>query len=337
MKKLTIVLTAAVLLFGLSILTHAQGSFKGYMFADYYTVLDHHDSDVKGQHGFWMRRVYLTFNSKLTEKIKMRLRLEMANSSFSKDKLTAIVKDAYLSTKLGGHELKAGIMSPPTFSNNVEPIWGYRALEKTPLDLFKFASSRDFGIGLKGTLDSAKKVTYSVMYGNGSSNKGETNAGKRVYGALAIKPAKGLTFEVYADYEHRSETDQRYVYQGFAAYEGNWGRIGVLYANQAFQNGTTYNLGLFSAFAVINASSKVDIIGRVDTAVSDDWESKFKGSGISYIPFANYVKPTLVILGVSFEAAKNIWLIPNIKYTTYSGSDAKNDIYANITLWFKFK
>ena len=315
----------------------AQGSLQGYMFVDYYSVLENNNQDIKNQHGFWFRRIYFTYNNQLSDAIKMRLRFEMASEDFGSDKLYAFIKDAYLSAKLGGQSLNVGIMSTPTFGFTVENVWGLRHLEKTPLDLFKFASSRDFGIGLKGALDQRKMVNYSIMYGNGSSNKGETNAGKKFYGAVAFNPVEGFTLEVYGDYEHRAENDQRYTYQGFAAYQGNWGRIGVLYASQVLKNDSTYNLGLASVFAVIKASEKIELIARVDAAISSDWKEKFKGSGIGYIPFANYSKPILLIAGFSIEAAKNIWVIPNVKYITYAGDIFKDDVYANLTLFFKFK
>ncbi len=318
-------------------ITSAQGSLQGYMFGDYYSVVENNNPDLKSQHGFWFRRIYFTYNNQLSDSIKMRLRFEMASEDFGSDKLYAFVKDAYLSAKLGGQSLNVGIISTPTFGHTVENVWGLRHLEKTPLDLFKFASSRDFGIGLKGSLDQGKVVNYSIMYGNGSSNKGEANAGKKLYGAVAFNPVKGFTVEVYGDYEHRSNEDQRYTYQGFAAYKGNWGRIGILYANQVLENASTYNLGLLSAFVVIKASKKVELIARVDAATSNDWKEKFKGAGIGYIPFASNSKPTLFIAGFSIEAAKNIWVIPNVKYITYSGNVFKDDVYANITLFFKFK
>ncbi len=337
MKKKSLIILAVLVTLYIPKIANAQGSLQGYMFADYYSVLENNNTDLNNQHGFWFRRIYFTYNNQLTDSIKMRLRFEMASEDFGSDKLYAFVKDAYLSAKLAGQSLNVGIMSTPTFGHTVEDVWGLRHLEKTPLDLFKFASSRDFGIGLKGSLDQGKMVNYSIMYGNGSSNKGEANAGKKFYGAVAFKPAESLTLEIYGDYEHRSKEDKRYTYQGFASYQGDWGRIGVLYANQVLDNASTYNLGLASVFAVFKASEKIELIARVDTATTSDWKEKFKGSGIGYIPFTNYSKPTLFIAGFSIEAAKNIWILPNVKYITYAGDEFKNDVYANITLFFKFK
>ena len=341
MKKVSYFLLVVSVLVILPNMAQAQGSLKGYMVGEYYSVLDHNNEDLKGMNGFWFRRIYFTFNSKLTDNISMRLRFEMNSESFGSATLGAVVKDAYLSTKLGGHTLMAGIQPTPTFGFLFEDIWGYRALEKTPLDLFKFASSRDFGIGLKGNLDSKGTVSYNLLFGNGSSNKGEANKGKRLYAALAFKPAKGFTLSVYGDYEHKNPDSKLYTYQGWATYEGDWGRIGLLYANQALTNGTTYNMGLFSAFAIFKAGEKIELIARYDKAMTDDWEMKFKGSGFDYVPMADYVRPNFIIAALSWQAAKDVWIIPNIKYSFYDspalGDKPGSDIYAILTLWFKFK
>lgn len=71
-------------------------------------------------------------------------------------------------------------------------------------------------------------------------------------------------------------------------------------------------------------------------------ESNFKGTGIDYIPFANNPGApfNLIIAGISWNAARNVWLIPNIKYVFYGdpdeGEKPSEDVYANFTVWFKF-
>ena len=122
----------------------AQAQLKGYMFGEYYSVLNHNDSNIENRQGFWFRRIYFTYNGQLTDDIKMRLRLEMASPGdfTSSSKLTPVVKDAYLSAKLGGQSLLFGIISTPTWGSTIEDFWGFRSVEKTPLDLYKMGLSR---------------------------------------------------------------------------------------------------------------------------------------------------------------------------------------------------
>ena len=347
MKKWSIVLVIALAIGLLQGLAHSAGEFKGYMFSDYYYVVNHHNADIENRHGFWFRRIYFTYNNGLTETIKMRLRVEFNSPGdfTSSDKLSPVVKDAYLSAKVGGQDLMFGIISTPTWGN-VEKIWGYRSLEKTPLDLQKLGSSRDFAVGLKGNLDAGKSVSYMVMFGNGASNKGETNKGKKIYGQLGFKPVKGLYVEAYGDYEIQTDKKTYYVYQGFAAYQGKWGRIGAMFARRHFKqeiagaDDVENDYDIISAFAVVKASNSVDIIARFDRNFGNGFETNYGGHKISYIPFADNAVSNLVIGGISWEVAKNVWLIPNVKYVFYDepdvGAKLADNVYANMTVFFKF-
>lgn len=350
------VLAIALTIGFLSNIAHSSEiSFKGYMVGEYYYVINHNSGSVdaggiEGRHGFWFRRIYFTTNMTLTDSIKGRLRLEMNSPGGfpfdSKSTLTPAVKDAYLSYKTGDHSLMFGIISTPTFGHNVEDIWGYRSVEKTPLDLYKMASSRDFGVGAKGALDKGKTINYFVLFGNGASNKGETNKGKKLYASLAFKPIEGLTLELYGDYEDAGSDKTYYVYQGFGAYQGDWGRIGVLYARRHYKEEGTpdikYDYDVISGFVVIKATKDLDVIARYDRMFGDGFENNFSGDGISYIPFASDPGAAfnLVIAGVSWQAAKGVYLIPNVRYVFYGepevGSKPSEDLYANFTVWFKF-
>ncbi|MFQ6108431.1 MAG: hypothetical protein ACE5L7_02640 [Candidatus Aminicenantales bacterium] len=357
MKKWMKTVGVVLALHLLTSIAHSQVKIKGYMYGEYYVVLHHNSGSVdeggiEGRHGFWFRRIYFTADSRLAANLEARLRFEMNSPGKlpfdSSDRLTAVVKDAYLSYATGGQELRFGIISTPTWGHNIEDIWGYRSVEKTPLDLMKLGSSRDFGIGLKGHLDEGKTVNYYIMFGNGASNKGETDQGKKIYGSLAFKPKEHLVLEIYTDYEHAAHEKRYRVIQGFAAYQGEWGRAGAMYARRQFKQSiedgkdkeNDYNI--FSAFAVFNAAKNVEIIARFDRMFGDGFESNFRGESVSYIPFAsNPGAPFhLLIAGVSWNAAKNVWLIPNIKYVFYSepdeGEKPSGDVYANFTVWFKF-
>jgi len=348
LKKLSMMLAIALaigLLPGL-----AQSQIKGYMFGEYYSVLKHSDANIDGSHGFWFRRIYFTYDGTLTDTIKMRLRLEMNSPGdfTSGSTLDPYVKDAYLSAKFGSHNVMFGIMSTPTFGFNLEDHWGYRHLEKTPLDLYKMASSRDFGIGLKGDLDKNKRISYFLFLGNGASNKGETDKNKKFYGALAFKPFEGMIIEVYGDYEPKPNDRTYSTYQGFAGYGGDWGRIGVQYARRHYNEEVPApgpdidrDYDIFSGFAVIKAGSSVEFVARYDKAFGTGFEQSFSGSGIDYVPFADNNPFNLIIGGISWEVAKNFWLIPNFKYVFYDEPEAPavkpdDNVYANLSFFFKF-
>ena len=43
------------------------------MFGDYYYVLAHHDETVEGNNGFWLRRVYFTYDNTLSDTLRHAL------------------------------------------------------------------------------------------------------------------------------------------------------------------------------------------------------------------------------------------------------------------------
>ncbi|MFC2166165.1 hypothetical protein ACFLT2_14350, partial [Acidobacteriota bacterium] len=312
---------------GLAEFKPGSGQIDGYMAAEYYYNIDHHsgsmdDGGIMGRHGFWFRRIYFTYNNTLSDAVKMRLRLEMNSTSnlFSASTLVPYVKDAYLSWKFAGSSsLIAGIQSPPSF-NQVEEFWGYRPLEKTPLDLYRWTSSRDFGISLKG----GNTTVYHVMYANGSSNKSEDNNGKKLFGSLGYKSG-GIFVEGMAQYERaKSNGDDDIILQAFGGYTGDWGRVGLQYAYRDYKNNsddTNYKYNIASLFVIFKPSEKVDLIGRWDYNFGDGYKSSFSGEKIDYIPFANNHEFNWVLVAVSWQAHKNVWLIPNIKFASYSKND----------------
>jgi hypothetical protein len=339
MKKKNAVLALAVcLLLASANWLKAEGKFSGLMFGDYYYALKNHDAAVKGNNGFWFRRIYFTYDNTLTDKIAMRFRLEMNSPGDFKTSTTLIpfVKDAYLSTKIGKHTLMLGLIGTPMY-DNVEDFWGYRAMEKTPIDLFKFGNSRDLGIGLKGALDNKKTLTYTLVFGNGSNNKSETDHGKAVYGRLNFQPLPTLFFEIYADYINLGNESSVNIFQAFAGIKGRWGRSGFNFGVRNSKLGeTSSDIKFVSLFGVFKLCQKMEFVARYDRLL----DPNPNGSKIDYIPMASNAKARVLLAGLGWSLNENVKVIPNIKYVFYdapaSGDKPQADFYAYLTLYFKF-
>ncbi len=50
---------------------------SGLAFGDFFWIAANHDESLKDDNGFWFRRIYLTFDKAMTERLDMRLRFEM--------------------------------------------------------------------------------------------------------------------------------------------------------------------------------------------------------------------------------------------------------------------
>lgn len=340
MKKDSIIFFLAVLLLLIpASLLKGEGKFSGQMFGDYYYVVSQHDAAIEKANGFWLRRIYFTFDNTLTEKIAMRFRLAMNSPGDFKTSTTLVpfVKDAYLAFKLGKHNLFLGLIGTTPLFGSIEDFWGYRAMEKTPIDLFKFDNSRELGVGLKGALDSKGKLTYTIVVGNGAGLKAETDRGKAVYGRLNFQPTPALFFELYADYTNTSNGSSVNNLQAFAGVKGKWGRSGLNFGlHNAKQAGTSSDIKFVSLFGVFKLGQKMEFVGRYDRLL----DPNPNGSKIDCIPMANNAKANVLLAGLGWAVSENVKVIPNIKYVFYdapeSGDKPSADFYVYLTLYFKF-
>lgn len=340
MEKTTVILITIFLLTTFSNAQDSGGKFSGYMFGDYYYIVKNHDNSIKDLHGFQFRRIYFTYDYKIDNAWSTRLRLEMSNE-FGEDqaiKISPFVKDAYLKYKSGLQSIVLGISPTPTW-RTVEKTWGYRSVEKTPLDLQKMGSSRDFGLAAHGYFDGKKAFGYSVMFSNGSSNKQEIDKGKSGMASLRWKPNKEFIFEVYGDYADQTGSTDWITIQGFAAYVSENFRVGLQYANQTreIDEAASNKFSIASAFFTGRINQNFGYLLRADKM----FEANPKGSDIAFIPFSEDAASTLLILGFDWSPIKGVSLIPNIEYVLYnktdSGETIENDMFARLTFHWKFK
>jgi hypothetical protein len=331
-KKIILVLTILLLLVP-STRLKGEGKFSGLMFGDYYYALKNHDTTVEDNNGFWFRRIYLTYDNTLTDKIAMRFRLEMNSPGDFKTSTSLIpfVKDAYLSTKIGKHTLMLGLIGTPLY-DTLDEYWGYRPMEKTPIDLFKFGNSREFGLGLKGALDAR-----TVVVGNGAGLKSETDHGKAVYARLNFQPTAALFFELYADYTDTGVDSSVNILQAFAGVKGKWGRSGLNFGLRNAKLGeSSDDIKFVSLFGVFKLCQKMDFVARFDRML----DPNPNGSKIEYIPMDSNAKANVLLAGLGWSLNDNVKIIPNVKYIFYDapeiGDKPSADLYAYLTLFFKF-
>jgi hypothetical protein len=316
-----------------------SGKFSGLTFGDYYYVVKNHDKSIKDQHGFWFRRIYFTYDYTVDEDWSARLRLEMSNKGDfqSNSTIVPVVKDAWLRYKFSNQSVYLGITGTPTFAL-IEDTWGYRSVEKVPVDLYKMGSSKDFGIALKGKIGPGGILNYHAMYSNGNGNKQEIDKGKAGMLAFSVQLKNGLIFEVYGDYADQPNHTDTYILQGFVAYKSDLFRVGIQFTNQWIQqtNADKRKLGIISGFATRDISKCFSLLLRGDRS----FDANPKADGIDFIPFDPTAKFTLIIFGIDFHPVKNVKIIPNIEFAKYDknsvGITPGDDLFARITYYWSF-
>ncbi|MBN2414371.1 hypothetical protein JXO52_00940 [bacterium] len=332
-------------------------SINGVVYSDYAYNLENHDQALKDVNEFTIRRIYFTFENNLTEKIKMRFRLESAHGKYGEtEKINPFVKHAYLEWTdfLPSHKLYLGIAETNAFKN-AENYWGYRSIEKTIMDLNKISSSADMGIALKGDLGMYLHHWLTVFNGTGYGSS-EVDKYKKIGYAFWVTPVEGLILEGYVDYEKQDPDNGTFsgakdYFQG-SGYTTVKGFVGY--------SGMSFTLGAETFVRTNKQSGATDAVGTGRTDVKKQGYSLF-GSWITPLPktkvFARYdsydpntgdnvfVSGTkngmhdeysLIIAGFDFIPRGNIHFMPNIMIKNYSDPDRKNDVTARLTLYYKF-
>jgi len=330
-------LAGLIVVWGLASAFGAEGKLSGYMFGDFYWVAGHDNKAYKGENGFWFRRIYFTYDRELDPDFSTRLRLEMANPDFTatSDTMKPFIKDAFLKWKRADHALFFGLWASPTWEL-VESHWGYRSVEKTPLDLFKFGGSRDFGAGAMGKI--GERLAYHVLAGNGSDTKSETDKQKKFYVSLSAEPATGLVVEAYGDFETgATKNTNKYTLQGFAGLKGDAGRAGFLFASQTRQQGVDntgaekpdLHLEIASVYGVLKVADKLNVYARADRMFDPSPATN------SYVEFSTLAKPTL-----EYKASESVSVLPNVEAVFYEkttgGAHLDPVVIPRLTLFYKF-
>ena len=240
-----------------------EGKFSALLFGDAYWMAANHDSTIEDMNGVWIRRFYLTYDYKFDEAWSARLRLEanQPGDFETAGTISAFMKDAYLKYTRGTHAGLIGIQPTATLVT-YEDVWGYRAVEKVPVELQGFGSSRDAGIGLQGDFGEGGKVGYHIVAGDGNSVNAETNSKKKIMGALHVRPVDHLILEGYADYEDRVDSGDRVTYFGFGGWQADHLRAGVQYAKQTRrETGEDIDLRIVSGFVAAGVTEKMWLFG----------------------------------------------------------------------------
>lgn len=313
---------------------------SGLVFGDAYWVAESHDPEIEGESGFWIRRIYLTLDKELSERLDLRLRLEASSPGDfeSSDRIEPFFKDAWVRWSGERTDLYAGLSPTPTWAV-IESFWGYRAVEKTPLDLQRMGGSRDLGVALRGSFDPDRRVRYHAMLGNGSGTRGETDEGKKVMLAVGYHPSESFVAQVYGDFEERDDEEERTTGQAFVGWRWNGGRAGFQVAHQEREPllGPSVDLGLASVFAVVELTDRVNALARVDRT----FDPNPGADGISYVPFSSRAESTFLLAGVELVLDDHLSIIPNLEAVLYDdpvdgGEEPDSELIPRLTVDLRF-
>lgn len=369
--------------------TAADSSFKpggklwGLAFGDYYYKahsdaqnrgIGQYSAIEKGRNAFQFRRIYLGYNYDITKKFAAELVLaaedNVVNASgittgdlLGDNKLAFYIKLANIRWRnlWKGTDLVVGQVVPPSFPLLIEPIWGYRSIEKTLSD-FRRTPSFDLGVTLQGKFDPEKgNFGYNIMVGNGSQARPENDKFKWFYGDIYAKfLEKRLVLDFYADYQRMNWTStfhhSRNMLKGFVAYNA-----------PSFTVGTEAFINYLKDDVIGHKGSIADTIDACANAISvfvhgtvikdklaffarvDDFnpDKKYDHSYTSYQGLTPAYEPNnkelFITAGLDFTPISSVHFQPNIWYDRYTpqqqsapGNVRDHDLVYRITFFYVY-
>ena len=308
--------------------------FSGLMFGDYYWYYDRHQdgisssdpTPVKGQHGLWFRRLYFTYDFAYSEKLSTRFRLEAnSNGEFEDGDIVPYVKDAYIKWAYKGkQQLTLGILPTLTF-DWLDGFWGLRHIEKSPADLYRLDSSRDFGFTFDGSAP-VSGLSYAVQFGNDSGSGSEVDDGKILRFETRYQRDSGLALEGFYSFGTGPSGENRQTAQGIAGFQRDTLRAGAQYLWQERQSGDDIlpdqTIGIWSAFVVWDVLPK-----RADLFFRSDFVEGHLGGVETGLPDAENIDYWLLssqapfstwIVGGEWYVHPAVRLSPNLEIVRYT-------------------
>ena len=364
--------------FGQSDTTRAKVEFKpsgklwGYAFGDFlykgYTnkfgmTNTQYGSTAKDFSSFEFRRIYLGYDYDISEHFAAQLLLAYEGAQFTSDGSRSVyIKGANLRWKNIFHnsDLVIGAMPTPSYSTTSEPVWGYRSLEKTIMDMRKIGASADVGISLQGKLNDKGDFGYNLMVSNGSGAKPETDKFKKFYGdAYAKFMDQKIMLDLGADNEWSQASPyqkNKTTYKVFLAYITPQITIGIEAFQQVQKNNTIFTEAAPSTVKdTVNAlasgvsvfvrgpiSKKLGYVLRYDYFNPD---SKFNKNDVYPASYSGVYTESFVLAGLDYNPVKNVHFMPNVWYDMYNNryaavnnlSTKSNDLAFRLTVYYIFR
>ena len=241
---------------------------------------------------------------------------------------------------LGKAKITIGLQGMNIF-NVTEKTWGFRFLEKSPMDRHGFSSSADMGIASSGSFNN---LNYSIMFTNGSGyKKSETDRHKKVsaqfvYGEKKLVKKDGInigtSFSI-EPYDIESEEgditiENKTVMAFFGGYAGNGLRLGAEFDIHT-DAGTDVTQQIIAAYGSYKISDTLEILTYIDLY---DPNTKSEDDTTTDDIDESKDTETYVIAGINYYPTKGLTITPNMKFNFY---ETGNGDGAQFSVNFQFK
>lgn len=298
-----------------------------------------------------LRRLFLGYDSKITENIKARVLVESKANTTTKEGrfglavIYGCMEWEQVLSFIPNSRARIGLIPTPIFALP-EKTWGYRSVEKDALDLRGIGKVIDQGFSLSGDFNKKKTAGFSLMVGNGTGNKPGIDKYLEYYASLYTKLWKNqLTIELLGDFVRKTPDTRQAFVRSFVSIEKPLWTFGIE-ASQALTEEEVsggikqVNPLSFSLFL----SNRLGLLG-------ENWRSfvryDFYNPATKYDSEGGYASPSQHYdehsywFGLHYKMKEKINFMPNIIVNQYKPKNSdvvkrKADIVPRLTVYFQF-
>jgi hypothetical protein len=321
MKYLIILLTY------ISISIAADGKIGGVTYFDY--------TNSKEKSAFVLKRQYFSYGIDISDEVKFRVVFDVGRTDVgtvlrkdggekSEDtRLVAFLKKAQIDHRTSYGKISMGLIGMNTY-NIQEKNWGYRFIEKSAIDKYKFSSTADLGIGFSRVLVNQLKMSLQVVNGEGyknpQSDKYHKIAFNSTYGEHNLVKNSGFNAGVVYTTEQTDDKPNTMA-SLFGGFAGMGLRLGGQF-NMLKEDGIESQI--ISVSSNYSMTDKLDAFVRYDmfdpnTDEIDGWKDN----------------STYLIAGIQLSCGNGLLVAPNIRMESYE-DDLDSATEYKINFQFKF-
>ncbi len=326
MKKLRILILLALVFSAPA--AAGEGKLSGLVFYDFT-----YSEDGDPLNSFEYRRAYFTYRQEVSDGITFKFQLDAGRAEGEteggeavevSDWLGMYIKNAKVDWQTAIGTLTFGMQGMNLFPVH-EQTWGYRYIEKSPMDVLSYASSADLGIGYANTFGS---LHFTALVTNGTGYKNpENDKYKKISTGLTLgerKLSKKDGFNTGAVFTYEPGSGGAFTAVG--GIFGGFAKNGVRAGGELDLLKTDGTAGrsemVIAGYAGYELWKDLDIYGRVDML---DPDTETGGDSEYY-----------TIWGLACSAGRGLAIAPNLRYTFYRDDDLDPVLEYKINFEFKF-
>lgn len=327
MKKITVLILFVCLM---PVFSHGQTSDErftptGKVFMRIFTNVHSTISNGNAASAFELDRAYIGYDAQLSKQFSGKINIDIGNpGNGSAFEMTAYIKNAYLSYTNASFSASFGLIPTIQFDQQ-EKTWGYRYIEKSFQDAYKFGSSADLGFSANYKFTNWLDASLIIINGEGYKKLQSDSIFKAGLG-ITVKPIPNLMLFGY--YDAMGSENTQNTLATFISYRFDKGSFGAEF-NQQNNTGNISNRTLsgFSVYATAVPSKKTRVFARFDQLTSNtlplgtaNWNHSKDGS--------------LAMAGIEYEPVKGVKISPNYRLWIPADQDKKSThfIYLNFEI-----